>query len=88
MLRGRLGKALGSIVGVLDTLGSAWKLRQRFGVFSKHRQEAFLVGFEMMPRSSQEFFGRPREAPRGLFVRVGWFFQAPRDVGSEGARNY
>ena len=39
-----------------------------------------LTAFGMIPRSSRELFGRPREAPGGLFVRVGWLFQAPRET--------
>ena len=88
VLRGRLGKALGSIVGVLDTLGSAWKLRQRFWVLSKRLR--LREAFDRFWNDSEKLSGAlwtPSGSSRGAF-RACWvaLSSSERDVGSEGAR--
>ena len=88
VLRGRLGKALGSIGGVLDTLGSAWKLRQRFWVLSKRLR--LREAFGRFWNDSKKLSGAlwtPSGSSRGAF-RACWvaLSSSERDVGSEGAR--
>ena len=94
---GGLNKALGSIGGVLDTLGSAWMLRQRSRVLSKRLREAFGCFWNDSEKLSGALW-TPSGSSRAAF-RACWVFARrlihpciPRDawgapvVRSEGLR--
>ena len=80
---GRLWAASGACWTLWEALGSSGNASGCFRNVSGSGR--LLAAFGMIPRSSRELFGRPREAPGGLFVRVGWLFQAPRETsGAKG----